>query len=98
MVARNFSLQDLPYSLHQVPDDEREFMTLDELKPHQLTELGVAPQQHQQHKLAHTISDTQHQQPHQKSQSLNTPSENLQNQLFSQHGYYDSSSGQATAK
>lgn len=44
MVARNFSLQELPYSrLLQMPDDEREFLTLDELKPHQLTELGVEP-------------------------------------------------------
>lgn len=42
MVARNFSLQDLPYSrLLQVPDEEREYMTLEELKPHQLTELGL---------------------------------------------------------
>ncbi|XP_058065301.1 basic helix-loop-helix ARNT-like protein 1 [Anopheles bellator] len=42
MVARNFSLQDMPYNrVLQVPDDEREYLTLDELKPHQLTELGV---------------------------------------------------------
>lgn len=42
MVARNFSMQELPYSrLLQIPDDEREFLTLEELKPHQLTELGV---------------------------------------------------------
>lgn len=44
----NFS-QDLPYSrLLSVPEDEafsheREFLTLEELKPHHLTELG--PQQ-----------------------------------------------------
>lgn len=45
MVARNFSLQDLPYSrLLQVPDEEREFLTLEELKPHQLTELGLSTQ------------------------------------------------------
>lgn len=44
MVARNFSMQELPYSrLLQIPDDEREFLTLEELKPHQLTELGVDP-------------------------------------------------------
>ncbi|XP_055602290.1 basic helix-loop-helix ARNT-like protein 1 [Uranotaenia lowii] len=43
MVARNFSLQDLSYNhLLQVPEEEREFLTLDELKPHQLTELGVS--------------------------------------------------------
>ncbi|XP_038119042.1 aryl hydrocarbon receptor nuclear translocator-like protein 1 isoform X1 [Culex quinquefasciatus] len=43
MVARNFSLQDLPYNnLLQVPEEEREFLTLEELKPHQLTELGVS--------------------------------------------------------
>ncbi|XP_035792727.1 uncharacterized protein LOC118466938 isoform X1 [Anopheles albimanus] len=42
MVARNFTLQDMPYNRAlQVPDEEREFLTLDELKPHQLTELGV---------------------------------------------------------
>lgn len=43
MVARNFTLQDLSYNhLLQVPEEEREFLTLDELKPHQLTELGVS--------------------------------------------------------
>uniref|UniRef100_A0A182Q698 Uncharacterized protein n=1 Tax=Anopheles farauti TaxID=69004 RepID=A0A182Q698_9DIPT len=44
MVARNFSLQDLPYNrvLQVQPDEEREFLALDELKPHQLTELGVS--------------------------------------------------------
>lgn len=43
MVARNFSVQDIPYSrLLQVPDDEREFLNLEELKPHQLTELGIS--------------------------------------------------------
>ena len=53
MIARNFSLQDLPYSrIREVPDDEREYLTIDELKPHQLTELGVPSQQNlgiQQH-------------------------------------------------
>lgn len=45
MVTRNFTLQDLPYTrLLQVPDEDREFLTLEELKPHQLTELsGVVP-------------------------------------------------------
>lgn len=38
------SLQDLPFSrLLSIPDDEREFLTLDELKPHHLTELGGQP-------------------------------------------------------
>ena len=44
MVARNFSLQDLPssYRLLSIPDeDEREFLTLEELKPHHLTDLGA---------------------------------------------------------
>lgn len=41
MVARNFTLQDLPYTrLLQVSDEDREFLTLEELKPHQLTELS----------------------------------------------------------
>lgn len=41
MVARSFSFQEIAYSrLLQVPDD-REFMNLEELKPHQLTELGL---------------------------------------------------------
>lgn len=41
MVARSFSFQEIAYSrLLQVPD-EREFMNLEELKPHQLTELGL---------------------------------------------------------
>lgn len=41
MVTRNFTLQDLPYTrLLQVPDEDREFLTLEELKPHQLTELS----------------------------------------------------------
>lgn len=42
MVARNFSVQDLPssYRLLSVPDEaEAEFMTLEELKPHHLTDL-----------------------------------------------------------
>lgn len=35
MVARNFTVQDIPYSrLFQIPtDDERDFISLDELKP-----------------------------------------------------------------
>lgn len=40
MVARNFSVQDLPssYRLLSVPDEaESEFMTLEELKPHRFT-------------------------------------------------------------
>lgn len=49
MVARNFSVQDLPYSrLLSVPDDEREFLTLEELKPHHLTELTGQNPSHQQ--------------------------------------------------
>lgn len=52
MVTRNFSLQDLPFSqLLTVPEDEKEFLTLEELKPHHLTELNnqsqINPQEHQ---------------------------------------------------
>jgi hypothetical protein len=46
MVTRNFSLQDLPFSrLLSVPEDEKEYMTLEELKPHHLTELNSQSQQ-----------------------------------------------------
>lgn len=86
MVARNFSLQDLPYSrLLQVPDDEREFLTLDELKPHQLTELGVTSQQqnnknheHQQNIITspHQQHTSSHPQQHQHQQ---------QQQMHEQH-------------
>lgn len=65
MVARNFSLQDLPYSrLLQVdvPENEREFLTLDELKPHHLIELGTQqPVQHQPHQQ---LTDDFHQNLH----------------------------------
>lgn len=54
MVTRNFSLQDLPFSrLLTVPEDEKEFLTLEELKPHHLTELNnqqpitITAQEHQ---------------------------------------------------
>lgn len=41
MVTRNFSMQELSYSqLLQVPDDDSEFLTLEELKPQQQTQLG----------------------------------------------------------
>lgn len=46
MAARNFSVQDLPssYRLLSVPDDaETEFMTLEELKPHHLSDLSSEP-------------------------------------------------------
>lgn len=42
MVARNFSMQELSYTqLLQVPDDENDFLTLEELKPQQQTQLGT---------------------------------------------------------
>lgn len=38
-------MPDIPYArLLQVPDDEREFLNLEELKPHQITELGILNQ------------------------------------------------------
>lgn len=38
-------MPDIPYTrLLQVPDDEREFLNLEELKPYQITELGILNQ------------------------------------------------------
>lgn len=48
MVARNFSVQELPYSrLLQVPDDDRDFLTLEELKPPTVHH-NLSAQQYQQ--------------------------------------------------
>ncbi|XP_037044649.1 protein cycle isoform X3 [Bradysia coprophila] len=59
MVARNFSVQDIPYSrLLQVPDEEREFLNLEELKPHQLTELGIS--NHHRNDESESNSGTHH--------------------------------------
>jgi len=41
--------------LLSVPDDEREFLTLEELKPHHLTELGG-----QQHQLTNEFQNSLH--------------------------------------
>lgn len=58
MVNCNFSLQDLPFSrLLSVPEDEKEFLTLEELKPHHLTELNAQSQITQQE--AQYLSDQQ---------------------------------------
>lgn len=66
MVARNFTLQDLPFSrLLSVPDeDERsEFLTLEELKPHHLIDLGAQPQLDQnQQQLADDLNPSLHDQ------------------------------------
>lgn len=44
MVARNFSMQELSYSrLLQIPEEEREYLELEELKPNQLGEYGIEP-------------------------------------------------------
>lgn len=60
MVARNFSLQETPYSrLLEVPDDNREFLNLEELTPHQLTELGIQNSQHHQ-QIRNTSSSPKH--------------------------------------
>lgn len=55
------SLQDLPYSrLLSVPDDdEREFLALEELKPHHLTELS-GPHSHQDSSIRPQYSDFNH--------------------------------------
>lgn len=52
MFTCNFLLKDLPFSrLLTVPEDEKEFLTLEELKPHHLTELNnqsqITSQEHQ---------------------------------------------------
>lgn len=45
MFTSYFPLQNMSYScLLEVSDEEREFLTLEELKPHQLTELAVSNQ------------------------------------------------------
>ncbi|CAH0545897.1 unnamed protein product [Brassicogethes aeneus] len=47
MVARNFSVQDISYSrLLQVPDDDREFITIEELKP-VMGQQNIQPQHYQ---------------------------------------------------
>lgn len=63
MVTRNFSLQDLPYSrLLSVPDDdENEFLTLEELKPHHLTELGSSQLLNQSVTIEPQLNDSFHQ-------------------------------------
>lgn len=84
MVARDFSLQELPYSrLLQMPDDEREFLALDELKPHQLTELGV-------HHSGGDMSQIQMQQTHQGNlQILQPQTVDMQQSSFGHTIYYD---------
>jgi hypothetical protein len=60
MVTRNFSLQDLPFSrLLSVPEDEKEFLTLEELKPHHLIELNSQPQQEHQYLSDQQLQITQ---------------------------------------
>lgn len=57
MVARNFSIQELtPYSrLLQIPDDDGEFLTLEELKPSSMQQQTT------------TTTTLHHQQPYQPS-------------------------------
>jgi hypothetical protein len=92
MVARNFSFQDLPLSsrLLSVPDDEeREFLTLEELKPHHLTELGGGQQQinliSSQHN--HLADDFCHSNI-QLNQSLEEQEYNVYYDLNAQHSKY----------
>jgi hypothetical protein len=92
MVARNFSFQDLPLSsrLLSVPDDdEREFLTLEELKPHHLTELVGGPQQinviSSQHH--HLVNDFSHSNI-QLNQSLEEPEYNVYYDLNAQQSKY----------
>ncbi|KAJ8924627.1 hypothetical protein NQ315_000777 [Exocentrus adspersus] len=59
MVARNFPVQDIPYSsLLHVPDDERGFITLEELKP-VIVQQGMHQQQYQQtyYELSSMVED-----------------------------------------
>lgn len=102
MVARNFSLQELSYSrLLQMPDDEREFLTLDELKPHQLTELGVEPHPSNNStnsNNAQNVLPTESSSQHQQSVIQPTNAEMPQNsQSYSHTVYYDLNS-QTTGK
>lgn len=62
MVAPNFSLQDPQYSrLLTVPDDdENEFLTLEELKPHHLTELGSHQLSYQSVAIDPQLNDSFH--------------------------------------
>lgn len=67
MVTRNFSLQDLPssYRLLSVPDeDELEFLTLEELKPHHLSDLGAVQAVDQNPPTEHQLTDDYNQSLH----------------------------------
>ncbi len=60
MVTRNFSLQDLPFSrLLSVPEDEKEFLPLDELKPHFLTDINNQSEQNSQENQNQYLSEQQ---------------------------------------
>lgn len=103
MVARNFSLQELPYSrLLQMPDDEREFLTLDELKPHQLTELGVEPNNSRSNTSTNNAqnllpTESSSQQVIQQQQQNNAEMQQNSQQSYSHTIYYDLNS-QSTGK
>lgn len=100
MVARNFSLQDVPYSrLLQVPDDDREFLTLDDLKPHQLTELGVTGHHHQLTTISQQQQQPQHHHVSQSNQqvvSSNSAPHTSYGQQHQQNIYYDLNTQQTT--
>lgn len=56
------SMPDIPYArLLQVPEDEQEYLNLDELKPHQITELGILSHQTtsagHENRLSHSLSN-----------------------------------------
>nr|XP_022917453.1 protein cycle isoform X2 [Onthophagus taurus] len=90
MVARNF-VQDLPYSrLLQVPDDDREYITLEELKPS--VNQSFSPQSYQPtyYELHNMVDDpcssSISYQSHQQSQLLDMPHVNSTNTNGSSSG------------
>lgn len=90
MVAPNFSLQDPQYSrLLTVPDDdENEFLTLEELKPHHLTELGSHQLSYQSVAIDPQLNDSFHESLN-LDQGLSDQEYNVYYDLNAQQPKYD---------